>query len=171
MEWSDDINWFAIHAKRFREAVAAAGVRALGLRVFLPLVKAEYLPDTVIKVDSKPLFPSYLFARFSPRPFLHAIEGTAGVLRVLRTGPYPIPVDEGVIAEIQDRQGADGLIQLGRPAFMPGDRVSIQGGPFEGMVGLVESELDDNRRVALFLDAMWQARVVIEKRWVEAQAA
>jgi transcriptional antiterminator RfaH len=171
MEWSDDINWFAVHAKRFREAIAATGVRALGVEAFLPMLKVECLPETVIKVESKPLFPGYFFARFSPQVFLQTVECCSGVLHVIRSGLHPIPVEDSVIEEIRQRQGSDGRIRLGRRELKRGDRVSIQGGPFEGMVGLVESELDDNKRVALLLDALWQARVVMEKRWVQVQAA
>ena len=171
MEWLSDMNWFAIHAKRFREATAAASVGALGLEVFLPMARVECLPHTVIKVESKPLFPGYFFARFSPSVSLDSVSSARGVMRVLRLGACPIPVDEEVIREIQDRAGSDGLIQLGCGALLPGDRVSIQAGPLEGMMGRVEAEPDDHKRVAVLLEALWQARVVIERRWVQAEAA
>jgi transcription antitermination factor NusG len=164
-----DINWFAVHAKRYREKVAAASVGALGLEVFLPMVKVECSERAVIKVGCKALFSGYFFARFSPAIFLDVIEFARGVLYVIKSGSLPVAVDARVIREIQDRVEGDGLIRLQRGEFRAGDRVCIQEGPFAGMVGRVEAELDDHERVAILLEAMWNARLLVEKRWVEAE--
>jgi hypothetical protein len=39
------------------------------------------------------------------------------------------------------------------------------------MMGRVEAELDDQKRVAILLETFWNARAVIEKRSIEAEAA
>jgi hypothetical protein len=39
------------------------------------------------------------------------------------------------------------------------------------MMGRVERELDDRKRVAILMETLWQARVLIEKRYVKAKAA
>jgi transcriptional antiterminator RfaH len=171
MDWFREINWFAIHVKRFRESVAAASVAALGLEVFLPMVKVEHPEYLTIKVAAKPLFPGYFFARFNPEAYLSSVEGSRGVLQVIKSGSCPTPVDDQVMREIQDRVEADGLIRLQPRELKPGDRVSVQEGPFAGMMGRVEAELDDRRRVAILLETLWQARVLIEKRWVELETA
>lgn len=170
-EWLNDVNWFAVHTKRYREAVAAASVRALGLEVFLPMVKVNYPPRGAIKVESKPLFAGYFFARFIPAVSLDSVASARGVLHVIKSAAYPIPVEEQIIQEIQDRVDSDGLIELRCDALRPGDRVSIQEGPLAGMMGRVEAELNDQRRVAILLEALCQARVWVDKRWVEAEAA
>jgi len=164
-------NWFAIHVKRFREAVAASNVAALGLEVFLPIVKLEGLQKMAIKIGSKPLFPSYFFARFNPEISLSSVECSGGVLHVIKSGAWPIPIDDSIIQEIQNRVDADGLIPLQHRELKPGDRVSIEDGPFAGMMGRVETELDDRRRVAILLETLWQARVLIDKRWVQVGTA
>jgi transcriptional antiterminator RfaH len=171
MGWRQGIRWYAVHVKRFRESAAAASISALGLEVFLPMVKADGLRSMVIKVESAPLFPSYFFARFNPEISLSAVESSRGVLQVIKSGSYPISVDDQVIEEIQNRVQADGLIQLQRREFKPGDRVSIQDGPLVGMMGRVEAEPDDRKRVAILLETLWQARVLVDKRWLEAAAA
>jgi len=165
------MHWFAIHVKRFRESLAAASVAELGLEVFLPRLKVESFENAVIKASFKPLFPGYFFARFNPEVFLSPVEGARGVLHVLKSGACPVPVEDQVVAEIQSRVEADGLIRLARHALRPGDRVSIEEGPFAGMFGRVAAELDDQRRVAIFLETLWQARVLIEKRWVQLETA
>jgi transcription antitermination factor NusG len=90
---------------------------------------------------------------------------------VVNAGRIPIPVSEEAIQEIQDRIQEDGLIRIQPPILAPGVRVKIQSGPFEGMMGRVERELDDHKRVAIFLEALFNARVLIERRWIEAEAA
>src|SRR5579872_5714476 len=160
LDWLRKVNWFAVHTKRFRETVAASTVSALGVEVFLPMVKVERPEDEIIKVASKPLFASYFFARFLPEGSLEYVESARGVLRVIKSGDYPIPVEERVVAEIRNRVEADGLIRLQRDKLSPGDLVSIQEGPFAGMMGRVEAESDDRRRVAILLEAFWNARVL-----------
>ena len=106
MDWFCDINWFAIHAKRFREAVAASIVETLGVEIFLPMVKVECMGHEVIKVSARPLFPSYFFGRFIPATFLEAVESARGVLHVIKSGTCPIPVDEQVVQEMKSRSAA-----------------------------------------------------------------
>jgi transcriptional antiterminator RfaH len=165
------MNWFAIHSKRFREVLASASVGALGCEVFLPMAKVDLARCAVIKADSKPLFPSYFFARFDPAVSLDAVECARDVLYVLKAGSYPVPVEDGILVVIQSRAEADGLIRLHRPDIKPGDRVSIEEGPFAGMMGQVEAELDDSRRVAILLETLWNARVVLERDCIEPAGA
>jgi transcriptional antiterminator RfaH len=166
-----EVNWFAIHAKPRRENFAATNVGALGIEVLLPRVKVERLGGGAAKQGTKPLFPGYFFARFCPENSFESIKGARGVVRVLSSGRIPIPIHDKVVREIEDRIQEDGLIRI-RPQHLPaGTRVSIQGGPFEGMMGRVERELDDRKRVAILLETLLDARVLIERRWIEAEAA
>jgi len=171
MNWLFDTNWFAIHAKRFREKIAASSVSALGLEVFLPMVKVECPELETIRVASKALFTGYFFARFSPAVSLESVECARNVLQVIKSGSCPIPVEEEIVRDLQERVKTDGLIHLRQCEFKPGDRVAIQEGPFAGMIGKVESEPDERKRVAILLEALWQARVLIHARCVEAEAA
>ena len=43
-------------------------------------------------------------------------------------------------------------------------------GPFEGLMGRVEQEWDDGKRVAILLEGINKARVLIEKRWLSVMA-
>jgi len=166
----NSIGWFAVHVKRFREALAASSIEALGHPVFLPLVKVESPETEVIKVASRALFPGYLFAQFCPSDALSVVESARGVLYVIKSGTRPICVDDRVVQEIRDRASEDGLIELGWRKFKAGDRVSIQEGPLAGMMGRVEAEPDGQKRVRILLETLWNARVQIEKRCVEVEA-
>jgi transcriptional antiterminator RfaH len=165
-----DTSWFAIHAKTRREKFAAANISALGIRILLPLVKVERLTRGNLRGAAKPLFPGYFFARFCPETSCESVKSSRGVLRVVSSGRYPIPVRDAVVQEIRDRIEADGLIRLRLRSLGPGTRVCIRGGPFEDLMGKVERELDGGRRVAILLETLMHARVLIERQCLEAAA-
>ena len=166
-----EFRWFAIHTKARRESFAAANVGMLGIRILLPQIKVDRLVRGAALIAVKPLFPGYLFARFCPEKSLESIECARGVLRVVSSGRFPIPVADKVVDEIHDRLEEDGLIRIRPRILTPGTRISIQTGPFEGLMGRVERELDDGRRVAILLETLLNARVLIEKRWLGEEAA
>jgi transcription antitermination factor NusG len=165
-------SWFAIHTKTSREKFAAANISALGIGILLPLVKVERLTrGQPPQGAGKPLFPGYFFARFCPEISCESVKTSRGVLRVVSSGRYPIPVGDIIVQEIRDRIAEDGFIRLQPRGLEPGTRVSIQDGPFEGLMGKVERELDGGQRVAILVETLMQARVLIERRWLEAEAA
>jgi transcriptional antiterminator RfaH len=164
MDFWSETNWFAVQTKPQRENLAAGSLAELDLMVFLPRIRQEQLVCGFERTVTKPLFPGYLFARFSPVLFLEAIRFARGVLRVVGNPACPIPVDEEIIFTIRDRVQPDGFIRLERSTFRPGDQVIIEQGPLAGWMGQVERECDDGRRVRILLDAIQQARVLVEVR-------
>jgi transcription antitermination factor NusG len=167
---SHEAGWFVVHAKARREKFAASKVQGLGTEVFFPELAVPARESRIIKGGSRPLFPGYFFARFCPQDFLGAVECCPGVIHVIKSGRVPIPVEDEIIREIQDRIDGDGLIHVAHQQLRIGDRVSIQNGPLEGLLGRVVGEVDDQARVAVLLEAMWQARVVIERGWLMEMA-
>lgn len=166
-----EVSWFAIQVKPRRETFAAKNIEKLGIEVLLPRIRFERLIRGTAQAGTKALFPGYFFSRFCPEVSFESVKATRGVLRVVNSGRMPIPVPAEVIQEIQDRIEEDGLIQIRLRVLAPGTLVTIQSGPFEGMMGRVERELDDHKRVAIFLETLFNSRVLIERRWIEAEAA
>jgi transcriptional antiterminator RfaH len=72
--------------------------------------------------DAKPLFPRYIFARFSVTRSLHKISFTRGVQRVVSFDEKPTPIDDEVIALLQARVDTDGFMRTGEP-LRHGDKV------------------------------------------------
>lgn len=166
-----EVNWFAIHAKSRRESFAAANICTLDLETLFPRIKVERLVRGSAQQIVKPLFPGYFFTRFCPKDSLESVKSTRGVLQVVSSGRIPIPVPDAIVEEIRGRVQEDGFIRMRPQALAPGTLVKIQSGPFEGMMGRVDRELNDRKRVAIFLETLFQARVLIERRWIEAEAA
>jgi transcription antitermination factor NusG len=168
MDFWQKTNWFAIQTKPYQENLAAARVASLDADVFLPRVKQEQMICGFARLVNKPLFPGYFFAQFCPLLSYEAVRYTHGVLRVVGTRLFPIPLEAEVMLAIQNRVQEDGFIRLQRKRFLPGEKVTIEKGPFADWMGEVERELDDGRRVSILLEAIQQARVLIEKRWLAA---
>jgi transcriptional antiterminator RfaH len=159
-------NWFVVQTKPHHENLVSASLAKLNLEVFLPRIRRDQAVCGVTRLVTKPLFTGYFFARFCPLLSLDAVRYARGVLRVLRGSHGPIPIPLEIISEIRDRVRPDGFITLDSPAFRRGQQVTIEQGPFEGLLGEVEQEWDDGKRVSILLEAISRARVLIEKRWL-----
>jgi len=160
--WSE-MHWYAIQTKPGGEETARQSIASLDLETFLPRAKRERVVGGAVRHFIRPLFPSYLFARFCPAHYLHLIRYSRGVCRVVSAGETPLPVEDQIILEIGARRGADGYVQLEEKAWRPGDAVRVEEGPLRGCCGIFERQLDDRRRVVILLHAIQQARVVLEK--------
>jgi transcriptional antiterminator RfaH len=164
-------NWYAIHAKPHRENFAAANLAALEVEIFFPRLKQETSVRGLTQTIIRPLFSGYFFARFCPAFTLESVRYARGVLRVLSSGNFPIPVHEEIIHAIRDRIFGDGYFRFAPQLWNSGDAVMIQDGPLEGLVGSFERECSDGKRVTILLDAIQQARVSIEKRRLKLASA
>ena len=163
-------NWFAIQSKLRREDLAAACLAELDLKIFLPQVREKQSVYGADRRVTKALFPGYFFARFCPLESMDAVRYTHGVLRVVGSGRYPIPVAPEIVSSIRERIRPDGFVRLETRSFRPGDKVAIKQGPFQGWMGEVQGERDGGKRVMILLEAIQQARLSIEKRWLSATA-
>ena len=171
MDFWQETNWFAIQSKPNQENLAAAHVAKVDAVVFLPRVKQEQMICGFARLVTKPLFPGYFFARFRPILSYEVVRYAYGVLRVVGTRHFPIPLDAEVFSAIQDRVRADGFVRLEAKRLSPGEAVTIEQGPFAGWMGKIEREWDDGKRVTILLEAISKARVSIEKRWLETLEA
>jgi len=162
----EETNWYAVQTKLYQENLTAIAIAKLDVAVFLPEIKREQSVCGAWRLMTKPLFPGYFFARFCPLLSLNAVRYALGVVRVLGTRRFPIPLDAEVITSLQARVQPDGFIKLELRKMQPGDRISIEQGPFAGWIGSVERECDDGKRVLILLDAVEKARLRIDKRWL-----
>jgi transcriptional antiterminator RfaH len=156
-------NWFAVQTKSHQESSASALVAKLRSEVFLPRVQGAHPGGSGVWKTTKTLFPGYFFARFSPIELLDAVRYTPGVLRVVGSGRIPVVVAPEIISSIRARIHPDGFIRLKSRGFQPGDQVTIEQGPLEGLMGRVERESDDQERVTILLAELLHARVSVAK--------
>ena len=166
MNLGRETNWYAVHAKARRESFAATNISGEGIEVFFPRIKQQRPVRGVTRTFIKPLFAGYFFAKFCPAVCLDLVRYAQGVLNVVSTGRFPIPLSEEIVESIRAQVQSDGCVQALVPAMRPGDWVSIEHGPFEGLIGRIAQEEDDRTRVTILLETMSRARVSVEKRWL-----
>jgi transcriptional antiterminator RfaH len=172
MTTSDEIQWFAIQARTGAETVAELNLRELPIETLLPLARrpvhhATRTPRMVLR----PLFPGYLFGRFCAADSLRAVSYSRGVLRVVGGGDRPWPVDDAIVADISERIGPEGYVELAERPFGVGDSVRITAGPLTGWSGIFDSELSGAERVVILIETLRQGRVVVRRDSLELSEA
>ena len=131
-------SWFAVWTRNQYEPRVSEQLRRKHFEVFLPAVRVPSRRRDKHVILAQPLFPGYLFLRFSPsRAGYISVASTDGVVRVLGEtwdALQPIP-DEQVEAVRRLVTSAEGARAV--PWLRVGDRVRIVGGPLIGLEGLV----------------------------------
>jgi transcriptional antiterminator RfaH len=168
------LHWYAIHIKPRQEERAEHNLRTLNVgnlnvEIFSPKVR-EARFDPVIKQRVhvvKPLFPSYIFARFDTSTMLHKVLFTRGVLNVVNFGHKPAIIPDEIIKLIQLQMGTDGYVRIvDEPAL--GDKVRIKAGPLNSFVGVFEKNASAAKRIKLLLSAVsYQCRIEIDRDLIE----
>lgn len=157
--------WYAIHTNPKQEERAASNLRAWGLETFNPKIKErrcnEFTGAPVY--TTKPLFPRYIFSRFSANSLLHKVWFTRGVHRVVCFNDGPVAIDDGIIDFLRQQTDERELMRP-RDEFRIGDKVMIQDGPLKSLVGIFDQEVKGTDRVMILLSAVsYQGSVTIEK--------
>ena len=172
-EKSNQDTWYAINTKRKQERLAAFNLKNLGIEVFSPRIRrVEQLFGSTVEMI-RPLFPSYIFARFDASQRYHMVKYTVGVRQIVGFGGDLAPVSDDIIALIKDRLDGDDLLEMKLKSFKSGDPVEVVAGTLAGLNGILEREMSGSERVAILLNAIsFQATLLIRrdnlKRIVEA---
>ncbi len=163
---NNGVEWYAIRTKPKEEDRADINLRTWQVQTFAPKLRELCTSGYGGHYLSKPLFSSYIFARFNARKQLHNVKYTRGVQNVVSFGDRPIPIDNEVIDLIKDRIGKDGFIKLGEE-LQYGDRVTIKSGPLKSLVGIFQKRIKETERVKILLDAVsYQSHVLIDREMI-----
>jgi len=137
------------------------------VQTFTPKVKEKQTSGFASHYVSKPLFSRYIFAHFDANRLLHHINYTRGVENVVSFDGSPVPVDDTVIDMIRERVGEDGFVRLGEELKF-GDRIRINSGPFESLVGIFHGHVNNSDRVRILLNAVkYKTQLLIDGDLIE----
>lgn len=161
--------WYACRTRARHEKRVESLLRDRGIESYLPQVmRVRQWKDRKKRVGF-PLFPGYLFGRFTLRQ-LHPVLSTPGISTIVRVNGYPTPVPDNDIENVRRfalALEATGIEAEVGPILDAGQRVRVREGPFEGVEGLVV-ERRGRKRVLVGLDVIGQAlEVDISMRLVE----
>jgi transcription antitermination factor NusG len=124
--------WFALYVKPRHEKNVAFILEKKGYEAFLPTYshRARYHKNFDL-----PLFPSYVFCRIDLSQRLPILT-TPGVFSIVGNGPEPEAISERELQAVR-RLTQSGLMPVPWPYVVPGQEVSVESGPLEGVQGVV----------------------------------
>jgi len=154
----DGLLWFAIQVKSTHEKRVTSLLQYQTYECFLPLYTSRRRWSDRIKRVELPLFPGYVFTRFTAVDRIPILK-TPSVISIVGIGAIPTPIDESEIAAIQ-RAVASGFGLSPHPFLQIGQRVRINGGSLCGLEGIIA---DVRKRDRLILSVtMLQRSIAVE---------
>ena len=166
--------WYTVYSKPQKEEFAQSQLRSKGLEVFLPKL---LVPSNGKKRKRiVPLFPNYLFTRIN----IHSAEygytiWSPGVKRIVSFNGIPAPIDSDIVDFLMKQTNTEGLIPA-RSNLRVGQEVRIDGGPFDGLTGIIQEPPNAKGRVRVLLTLLnrpTKAEIPVElvnSGWVRANA-
>jgi transcriptional antiterminator RfaH len=161
--------WYVLHTHPKQESRVSQNLTTFKVENLSPMIRSDrydkFIGRTISQI--KPLFPSYIFARFRISDTLAKIRYTRGVHSVVSFANGPTPVADELIEEIKLRIGESGLVELDEE-FAAGDPIRISGGPLTGLTGVFERQANDGNRVMILLKAIsYQPRMLLPREMIE----
>ncbi len=144
--------WYAVYTKPKSEFKASEQLKEIGVEYYLPTItKVKQWSDRKKKI-TEPIMRGYVFIYVCEKERLRCLEQDAIVRCVL---------DRGKAARIPEWQidnlkrmlevKSDFFLQEG---FVPGKKVLIKDGPFEGVIGVIQKFEDGKRVIAVSIDLL-----------------
>ncbi len=143
--------WFAVYTKPEKEEYAELNLRLRGIETFFP--KLSFPKSINRKRQVVPLFPSYLFVRFEISSGAWSVMWCPGVKRIVSFNGCPVVVEESIMAFLMAQAGPSGLISA-HCNITVGQEVSIEGGPFDGLMGIIQEPPNAKGRVTVLLQLL-----------------
>lgn len=143
--------WFVAHVKPRQEDAVCWRLGYKGVVTFLPRLLTRRRHGSRRWEAIEPLFPGYVFVRFPlDAGVLYRVRWTPGIRRLLGNEEGPTPIEDAVVAYLQERMGELGYI-VPRRELRPGDRVRFRDGPFAMLEGVIDRLASRSERVQVLL--------------------
>ncbi len=159
------LRWYVIQTLPKQEERAESNLNAWKVETFYPKYK-KLRPNQFTGKQvyvTRPLFPSYIFARFNKERLLSKVCFTRGVRTVVSFGDGPTPLDDEVIDFLKSNVEPDGFVRMDGGAKL-GDKVMVNSGALKNLTGVFEREAKDKNRVMILLETVsFQCHVTVER--------
>jgi transcriptional antiterminator RfaH len=145
--------WYAVQTLARTEKQAEKHLVFQGFTVFAPLLWRKVRHARQVKVSAAPLFPGYIFVALEIcRDRWSSINGTVGVLGLVRAGSLPLPLPAGLIEALASAQPSAQEAARGE-TFKINQPVQLGTGPFSDLIGRIH-RFDSAGRVRVLLEIM-----------------
>ena len=143
--------WCVVYSKSHKEESARFHLELKGIEVFLPRL---WFPRSVKRRERVvPLFPNYLFVHLSIPEEYYYVLWCPGIKRFVSFNGVPAKVDEDIVVFLKQRGTAEGIITA-RSNLRAGQQVHVTGGPFDGLIGIIQKPPDSKGRVKVLLNLL-----------------
>jgi transcriptional antiterminator RfaH len=165
---SAERQWYVLYSKPQKEDYARFHLSAKGLEVFFPQL---LFPHSAKKRKRLvPLFPNYLFVRLKlfSEEFSYA-KWSPGVSRIVSFNGVPASIHDSIVHVLMSQMNGEGIIKA-RPNLRSGQEVRITGGPFDGLVGIIQETPNAKGRIKILLQLLNRpTKVDVPIQFIEAE--
>lgn len=131
-------SWFALIVKPQHERAAAQQLAVHSLEGYAPFYRTKRRWSDRVKTIELPLFPQYVFCRFSIQDRLKVI-GLPSVSTIVAFGGVPIPISQHEIDNLK-RLTTEDFPLMPWPFLRIGQRVRVREGALAGLEGILVRE-------------------------------
>lgn len=144
-------HWYVVYSNHRKEEQARFHLGLKGVEAFFPRLSLPAASESKKRIV--PLFPNYIFVHVHMPTECHLITWTPGVKKIVSFGDDPIPLPEDVVHFLQRQADGEGVIKA-HSRLRRGQQVEISGGPFDGLMGIIQSPPDNRGRVKILLQLL-----------------
>jgi transcriptional antiterminator RfaH len=145
--------WYVVNTKPKNEERAAVNLAGGGIEVLAPKLKLRKYKNGRFIYIVEQMFPGYIFVKFDPIDDFRLVKYARGVKTIVHFADRIYPVQDEAIAFIRSKLD-DGVATVEKKRFEKGEKVLIKDGPFKGLSGIFEKELEGKERVMILLDSV-----------------
>ena len=129
------IAWYVVATKPRQEVVAQEHLQRQGYATLLPTLRLRKRQRGKWQEVIEPTFPGYVFVGLEQgRNDMAPIRSTQGCRDLVRFGQQPAVVHKDIVKALQMDNSAQGASSDEvKDPFSPGDLVTIEDGPFQGL--------------------------------------
>lgn len=161
-------SWYLLQTKPRQERLAKEHLERQEYGTYLPLTlfRRKRRGKLIRVID--PMFPRYLFIHLSDetddwRP----IRSTIGVAALVRFGQEPARVPDNLIQCLRSREDAEGILIPSTKDYVPGDKLRIAEGPFEGYEAIFSCNTAKKRVIVLLKIAESFIKLELDQSLIE----
>ncbi|NWF89914.1 MAG: UpxY family transcription antiterminator [Ignavibacteriaceae bacterium] len=148
---SSEKNWYALYTKPRNEFKAAQQLESAGVNFYLPTyIKISQWSDRKKKI-TEPLLRGYIFIFSSERERILSLEQPSIVRCVCERG-MPARIPEWQIDNLKKMLATNADFHI-KEGLVPGVKVKIKDGPFQGVIGVIQ-EAEMGKSIVISIDLL-----------------
>ena len=157
--------WVVANTHPHKERFALENLARQSYSAYCPMVWRRIRHARRTHDVLRPMFPGYVFIEVTKQTQWRSVLSTLGVRHLVRNGLELAYLPHGVVETLRERE-IDGAVARPEEPLSVGQKVIVQGGPFDGLLATV-LKLNDRDRITVLMDLLSQSvKVTVEARTV-----